>query len=502
MKHFFPLLRLLPLAAILLSFNVLHAQVVWQRVSSGLPNDSIMAVAADSAGRVFALVPSMKPHPHFPDRPFAVLYRSTDLGGSWNWVADSMATRPMVSTLTGIFVAAESSTFWSYDRSDHYDKAAPWRFTSDGGSTWKWIPSDGVGTGLSSNNYGVIAAGWAQLNSFDYGSAGGSISISTDYGRNWSGNSIPNGAAVRAVMVTASGEILAGTYNEGDAGLYFPGLFRSADSGKSWQLLNDTMGVYELGENNRGEIFATAVRAYEIIPPGYDYHVATIYRSTDRGVSWLPLLDSIYRPQKLSISPYGNILVEGIIQTVRSSDNGTSWTRLVVDSSYSPLSNITFVPHALAYATAGGGVYRSTDDGETWQDISSNLPHRNVRSLAFSPTGYLFAGTAGDGIFRLAVTASVSEQPSMRSTELSLEAITPNPITSNATVGFSLPHSEHISLKLRDLLGREVATLASGPMPAGRTEVKLDAAGLASGTYLVTLASADSVASRVIVVAR
>ena len=37
------------------------------------------------------------------------------------------------------------------------------------------------------------------------------------------------------------------------------------------------------------------------------------------------------------------------------------------------------------------------------------------------------------------------------------------------------------------MLGREVAVLADGPMPEGRHEVRVDAAGLSTGTYVYRL---------------
>ena len=49
--------------------------------------------------------------------------------------------------------------------------------------------------------------------------------------------------------------------------------------------------------------------------------------------------------------------------------------------------------------TQGGGIFRSTDNGETWTGVNSGLTATNVRALAISPTDHIFAGTFG-GVFR------------------------------------------------------------------------------------------------------
>jgi len=55
--------------------------------------------------------------------------------------------------------------------------------------------------------------------------------------------------------------------------------------------------------------------------------------------------------------------------------------------------------HILA-GTYQQGLFRSTDNGETWSQPSSNLTTVIVNALAVSPNGNIFAGTTGKGVFR------------------------------------------------------------------------------------------------------
>jgi poly(3-hydroxybutyrate) depolymerase len=66
----------------------------------------------------------------------------------------------------------------------------------------------------------------------------------------------------------------------------------------------------------------------------------------------------------------------------------------------------------------------------------------------------------------------------------------PNPFNLNTTIRFELPpvRTRYIaSLRVYDLLGREVATLANGPISANTYQVQWNAEGLSSGIYIYIL---------------
>lgn len=69
----------------------------------------------------------------------------------------------------------------------------------------------------------------------------------------------------------------------------------------------------------------------------------------------------------------------------------------------------------------------------------------------------------------------------------------PNPFNPTTTIEYTLPEAVEVSLKVFDVLGREVKTLVSRTMPAGRHQVEFDAVGLASGIYLYQLQIEDQV---------
>jgi len=63
----------------------------------------------------------------------------------------------------------------------------------------------------------------------------------------------------------------------------------------------------------------------------------------------------------------------------------------------------------------------------------------------------------------------------------------PNPFNPTTLIKYSLPEQQFVSLKIFDILGKEVATLVNENKPAGNYEVNFDAGNLSSGVYFYQL---------------
>lgn len=74
-------------------------------------------------------------------------------------------------------------------------------------------------------------------------------------------------------------------------------------------------------------------------------------------------------------------------------------------------------------------------------------------------------------------------------TKYLLEQNYPNPFNPHTTIRFEIPVSGFVSLKVYDVLGKEVATLVQGEFSAGSYSTLFDASRFASGVYLYKLTS-------------
>ena len=72
----------------------------------------------------------------------------------------------------------------------------------------------------------------------------------------------------------------------------------------------------------------------------------------------------------------------------------------------------------------------------------------------------------------------------------------PNPFNPTTNIEFTLPEQSRVSLKVFDLLGREVADLVNEVKSAGEYSVNFDASELSSGVYIYQLQVGNQVYSK------
>jgi hypothetical protein len=65
----------------------------------------------------------------------------------------------------------------------------------------------------------------------------------------------------------------------------------------------------------------------------------------------------------------------------------------------------------------------------------------------------------------------------------------PNPFNPTTTIKFELPEASEVSLKIYDVLGREVATLIDKGLAAGYYNYNWNASGLSSGMYIYRISA-------------
>jgi hypothetical protein len=78
----------------------------------------------------------------------------------------------------------------------------------------------------------------------------------------------------------------------------------------------------------------------------------------------------------------------------------------------------------------------------------------------------------------------------------------PNPFNPSTAIEFALPKASHVTLKIYDLLGNEVATLISEKLLAGKHQHVWEASGLASGVYLYRLQAGEFVQTKKLILLR
>ena len=91
------------------------------------------------------------------------------------------------------------------------------------------------------------------------------------------------------------------------------------------------------------------------------------------------------------------------------------------------------------------------------------------------------------GAYEFASAVGVHFDSGIFAQKISLLQNYPNPFNPSTTIRFSLPRREHVTLKVFDVLGREVATLVNSELSPGEHVVMWNASGVPSGLYFYRL---------------
>jgi hypothetical protein len=129
------------------------------------------------------------------------------------------------------------------------------------------------------------------------------------------------------------------------------------------------------------------------------------------------------------------------------------------------------------------------------------FPDVNPVETGASFTAYYEADSLGAGMlpnnpkYVRVINSSVGVSPEERTpVRFELAHNYPNPFNPRTKISFRLAERADVELKVYDLRGQEVRTLASGNMDAGSYSLTFDGAGLASGMYFYRLIVNDKVA--------
>jgi len=257
--------------------------------------------------------------------------------------------------------------------------------TFHGFSTIAYAPSNPsiVYAGMRKSGAGLAAAAVGEGSSFG-------IFKSTDSGETWVEKNRGLEHSMRnindiAVDPTNVNIVYAATHNDGT--------FKTVDGGESWVAINNglmALQVYSLAidPNNPDTIYA-----------GLGQGVG-LFKSIDGGQHWEGINYGIrvecpsYLQRVGQVKP--GVSLEKPKRLLKSGYYSVPWTNIrsiVID----PVETQTLYAGDLQ-----GGVYISTDGGESWTAINDGLSTKAVAALALSADGrMLYAATVGEGVFRL-----------------------------------------------------------------------------------------------------
>ena len=157
----------------------------------------------------------------------------------------------------------------------------------------------------------------------------------------------------------------------------------------------------------------------------------------------------------------------------------------------------------------------------TWALHVTGEQTQRVNALATDPAGNVYVAGEFEGALRLGAeereakgdfdlfvakytksTVLDAETPRSVSEAVRLEPNYPNPFASSTELRFELPAASRVTLRVYDVLGREVATLVDGYRPAGPHTASFTADHLPGGVYFYRLETPTSRQTRGMILRR
>jgi hypothetical protein len=347
--------------------------------------------------------------------------------------------------------------------------------------------------------------------------------ISSDDGNHWYQVDSTHNQYYRTItpLITSSNKVIWGTDNGlKSGGIYSVDWDRLYDSSRTLTQLSYSKGaeIYNLFEFNGQLMYADRVDTNASFSPG-------IYYSPDLGTSWQQVLtwpltntqpggfiqgcgvdDSgrVFLPLTSNTQGYGSVV--GItftflkVQLLNPINNSTvdinplqlKWMKIGDANTY----RLQFGTDSLFFST----IIDTTDLADTTfnMDGLKKLTTYYWRISSTNTSGTIFSSPIWKFSTSDEPTNLILVNPGSNTLPLDYGLLQnyPNPFNPVTNINYTLPEGSYVTLKVYDLLGREVATLVNANKPAGKYSVVFEGNKCSSGVYIYSLHSGSYNAHR------
>ncbi|MFA6981874.1 MAG: peptidoglycan DD-metalloendopeptidase family protein [Patescibacteria group bacterium] len=208
------------------------------------------------------------------------------------------------------------------------------------------------------------------------------IRISKDLGNTWTNAGLSNRGVTD--IVYDNGVIYASTYYSGTG--FKNGLYYSINGGTTWQYIDFPGSASKIYAYN-GTLYLAKVGA-------------GLWISTDRGLTWERKIGEQYSDYEITAlaGKDGMVMAGSIKHTYISSNDGGTW-QVVQDLETNTITNVSFGEDSIIAVGRENKIFRSVDNGSSWQNIQHNPNLQPERILYFEGNYYLGQKDLTNGVY-------------------------------------------------------------------------------------------------------
>ena len=229
-----------------------------------------------------------------------------------------------------------------------------------------------------------------------------------------------------------------------------------------------------------------------------------IFRSTDGGYNFTNVTSGTPARTITSVSIHPDSSDVAIVtfsgfgtgKIYKTTNNGTSWENISGNIPDSPVNDgMIYYPgfSTNIYIVATDvGVFISNNWGLAYTELSDGLPNTVAMHLDYNAmSNKLRIGTHGRGVYETEILTSISNIGNSVPVTHALRQNYPNPFNPATKIQFDIPKASFVKLTVFDMLGREIDQLVNTNLTPGTYEVTYNIKNSNSGIYFYRLETND-----------
>jgi photosystem II stability/assembly factor-like uncharacterized protein len=267
-------------------------------------------------------------------------------------------------------------------------------------------------------------------------------------------------------------------------------VFKTTNWGLSWNPISSgIVGIHDkmaISKSNPSIMYVSS---------GYG-----IFKSTNGGNNFFSVTTGLqYRYiSSISIHPDSSNTVLltysgfGTGKIYKTTNGGSFWSNISGNLPDTPVNDLLIyhpgISTSIYYAAMDAGVFYTDNYGQNWIELADSLPNTIAMHLDYhQSTNLIRVATHGRGVWEIGNPIGIVNYNNEVPKNFSLQQNFPNPFNPVTMIKYDIIKEGYVKLAVYDILGKELRSIVNENQKAGTYTAQFDGSNLTSGVYFYRL---------------